>query len=74
MCLTQDQSVQHLRVRQATTPLINHSCIVTLLKVVWQDLGLAALESANSSVAEARSGLNQRMSCANECNSASPYW
>ncbi|CAK9011470.1 unnamed protein product [Durusdinium trenchii] len=34
---------------------------------VRQDLGLAALESANSSVAEARSGLNQRMSCANEC-------
>jgi len=32
-----------------------------------QDVGLAALQSANNSVAEARSAMNQRMQCANEC-------
>lgn len=77
--------MQHLRARQAlegSESFLHHHTIIQHITRRFhkghapfhhpfsrQDVGLAALQSANDSVAEAHLAMNQRIHCANECAS-----
>lgn len=77
--------MQHLRARQAlegSESCLHHHTIIQHITTRFhkghvpfhhpfsrQDVGLAALQSANDGVAEAHLAMNQRIHCANECAS-----